>query len=264
MGKKLNNAPVYFALIQVRFNPVLALESYAAQIQESFRRNRFPDYQKVVTSTFNINTTRPIQDAPEQMPLEHSTRHIFSNKSGNSSFILDMGSLSFQTTNYDVFDVFSTQFLEGLDAVNKAVGLDYSERIGTRYLNAVFPKEGKTISDYLTPEILGLSEKIKGVHKHSFSETAARIEDTDIVARVFRSNTGGISFPPDLQPTTPDEKFRNLDGPNAIIDIDSFKIGREDFDLNTIKNHMEDIHDKLEAVFKIIATEKAYEEWAGK
>jgi uncharacterized protein (TIGR04255 family) len=39
MARKMTRAPVYFAIMQARFNPILALDSYAPQIQERFRKH---------------------------------------------------------------------------------------------------------------------------------------------------------------------------------------------------------------------------------
>lgn len=53
MGKKMENAPVYYVLAQVRFNAVLALEQYVPAIQDSLRKMGFPDYEKAVVATLS-------------------------------------------------------------------------------------------------------------------------------------------------------------------------------------------------------------------
>ena len=40
MSKKMTNAPVYFALAQVRFNAVLALDQYVSTILRQFQKGR--------------------------------------------------------------------------------------------------------------------------------------------------------------------------------------------------------------------------------
>lgn len=48
MGKKLSNAPVYYTVAQVQFNPVLDLDSYVPAIQAKMRDAHFPDFKKEV------------------------------------------------------------------------------------------------------------------------------------------------------------------------------------------------------------------------
>jgi uncharacterized protein (TIGR04255 family) len=59
MARKMTHAPVYFAIIQARFNPILALDSYAPQIQEHFRKHGFPDAQRGALAAFNLNPATP-------------------------------------------------------------------------------------------------------------------------------------------------------------------------------------------------------------
>ena len=43
MGK-WKNAPVVYVIVQVRFSPILSLQTYLPEIQEHFRRNSFPAF----------------------------------------------------------------------------------------------------------------------------------------------------------------------------------------------------------------------------
>ena len=61
MGKKMSRAPIYYALAQVRFNAVLALDQYVPTIQDDFRKVGFTDYQKVFLATINLASTDPAQ-----------------------------------------------------------------------------------------------------------------------------------------------------------------------------------------------------------
>lgn len=48
MGTKLSNAPVYYTVAQVQFNPVLDLDGYIPAIQSKMREAHFPDYKKEI------------------------------------------------------------------------------------------------------------------------------------------------------------------------------------------------------------------------
>ena len=76
-----------------------------------------------------------------------------------AGFALGSDYLTYQVTDYDVFETFCGTLLEGLETVHKAVGLSYVARIGVRYLDAVFPRADETLEQYLLPEVMGLSAK---------------------------------------------------------------------------------------------------------
>ena len=86
----------------------------------------------------------------------------------------------YQTTNYDTFYPFVVKLLEGLRLLHSAAGLNYSDRVGIRYLDAIVPRAGETISDYLRPYVLGLSDRLPDrTLVHSISETENYIWQND-------------------------------------------------------------------------------------
>jgi uncharacterized protein (TIGR04255 family) len=262
MGQKLKNAPVYFTIAQVRFNPVLALDSYAAAIQENMRKQGFPDAQEGVLATFNLMPVAGAEGAPPQVPVVQTKRYIFANMERTAGFLLDRGALSFQTTDYDVFESFSASFLMGLQIVHNVIGLAFSERIGIRYLDAVFPKSGDSLSNYLSASVLGLTGKLDGELVHSFSETVTRTSAANVVSRII-IQSGKVDFPPDLQPMalTLLPRFQKLDGLHATIDTDSSFEKRETFDLSNLANRLSAIHVEIGNSFKATVTNHALKNW---
>jgi uncharacterized protein (TIGR04255 family) len=264
MGTKMKAAPVYFTIAQVRFNPILSLETYAPQIQERLRKEGFPDAQKsfLATINLNLNVAPSSEGSPTQLPMAQTTRYLFGNMERTSGFILDQGALSFQTTEYDVFETFLADFLKGLRAVNDAVSLSYTDRIGIRYLDAVFPKAGETVRDYISASILGLTEKIDDTIVHSFSETLVKRENVNVRSRVIIQEAE-IGFPPDLQPQALSlgKRFQGLHGRHAIIDTDGWSESRERFDLDRIREQLWLIHSGIDKTFRASVTENALKAW---
>jgi uncharacterized protein (TIGR04255 family) len=260
MAKKMTNAPVYFALMQVRFNPILALDSYAPAIQERFRKRGFPDAQRGVRQTLNLNLAAP--GGPPQVPFGQTALYTFYNMNRTSGFILDQVALSFQTTEYDVFETFSGEFRQGLQSVHSGVELSYTDRIGFRYLDAVFPKENEHLGDYLNSSVLGLSEQFAGNVVHCFTETNLRIADVNVVARVIVRD-GEIGFPPDLitEAIPVASRFSALRGRHAILDTDGYFERREPFDLDRITDHLGKIHDEVTKAFRATVTPIALKAW---
>jgi uncharacterized protein (TIGR04255 family) len=262
MARKMTHAPVYFAIVQARFNPILALDSYAPQIQEHFRKHDFPDAQRGALATFNLNLAAPTEESAPQVPIVHTARYTFFNIDRTAGFILDQGGLSFQTTEYDLFDTFSGTFRHGLQVVHDAVNLSFTDRIGFRYLDAVFPKAGESLRDYLNVSVLGLGESFQEATVHSFSETRLRSADINVVARVITQN-GGVGFPPDLLPNpvrVPD-RFQILQGHHAILDTDGFLERRETFSLDRVSDHLRLIHDEIAKAFRATVTPHAIKAW---
>ena len=259
---KMTHAPVYFVIVQVRFNPLLALESYAPKIQDQFRHHGFPDYQAGRLATFNLAIVNSTDGGAPQVPVSQLMRYSFSNMEKTAAFTLDQGSLSLQTTDYDVFESFSEIFLRGLRIINDAVSLSYTDRIGVRYLDAVFPKSGESLSDYLHSGALGLHGKLDGTLMHAFSETLVKIGPINIVARSIVQN-GQIGFPPDLQPMTLTVAQRFLDstGLHAILDTDGSHESRASFDLDHVKSVLYEVHSSVTTAFKATVTEGATQAW---
>lgn len=263
MGTRMKLAPVYFTLAQVRFNPILALDNYVPDLQNKLRLQGFPNVQKAMLATFNFNISNPNEAQSPQVPVSQVARYIFSDMDKTEGFILDQGSLAFQTTNYDVFESFSATFLTGLKIVHEAVKLSYTDRIGVRYLDAIYPKTDEQLSKYLTESVLGIYKKIDGELVHSFQETRIKNGKITVIARTVIQD-GGIGFPPDLLPTTGllvSERFRNLRGPHAILDTDGAHEQRDPFDLRQVEARLSIVHSAVIEAFNATITDHAIRAW---
>ena len=265
MGKIMKSAPVYFTVAQVRYNPILSLATYIPNIQEHFRKHRFPDFKKGVFMTLSLSPQLQQQIGQEQPPMPTPTeRYHFGNQENTKSFILEQGSLAFQATEYETFEAFSTELLEAMEVLNKAVGLSFVERVGLRYLDAVIPQAGETLKEYLVPEVMGLYGKLAGDVQHSFSETLTQIDDGAVMCRIVIQN-GQIGFPPDLlqlMSLRVAERFTKTVGAHAIIDTDAFHQKRVVFSLPEAKKTLNMLHDRADKAFRATVTEHALAVWA--
>lgn len=264
MGQGMKFAPVYFTIVQARFNPILSLDSYAPQIQEKLRKAGFPDFQKAMKTTLNIPAAglQPDQSV-SQGPLSQTLLYVFGDMERTSIFLLEPGALSFQTTHYDVFETLLSSFRKGLEAVEEAVSLSYTDRIGLRYLDAVFPKTGETLRDYICPGLLGLAEGFQddGL-TYAFSENLTRQQGINVRLRAI-IHDGKVEFPPDLLPLTLglDERFAKLQGLHAIMDTDGWFESREKFSLENVLQQLGRIHQEIDKTFRASVTENALKVW---
>ena len=213
-------------------------------------------------ATLNLGVVSAQAGGFQQFPIVQQKRHSFCDMERTSGFILDQNALTFVTTEYDIFQKFSRQFVDGLDVVHDIVSLNYIDRIGLRYLDAVFPTQGKTLSDYLNHSVVSLAEKTKGNLVHYFSETNLRFEDTNVVVRVI-SQDGRVGFPPDLTPSVLNvaERFQAPSGRHAVLDTDGWYEGREIFDRGRLVERLEIIHENIKGAFLATITPYALKAW---
>ena len=260
MGQTRGSAPVYFVLAQVRFNPILSLEAYIDDIQELLRRE-YPDFQRQQTMTLVVAPGGPQGVTTPQKTSQ--TRYLFGNMDKTAGFILDAASLAFQTTDYQGFSAFSEALRRGLTAVHDKVGLSFSERAGIRYLNAVYPGAEETLGYYLIPEIQGLSEKLVGSLAHAFSETRGQNEAGHAVVARTLIHDGAVGFPPDLVNTQLKvaERFMELKGRHAILDIDAAVEQRLAFAVSGVTSQLDALHGTAKGMFQTLVTDQARQAW---
>ncbi|WP_459199279.1 TIGR04255 family protein [Ralstonia pseudosolanacearum] len=264
MGKKLNNAPVYYTVAQVQFNPVLNLDGYIPAIQAKMREAHFPDFKHELIQRLVLpfGGMEPGQMAPPAVTPQ--SRYLFGDIAGSTQFLLETNALSFQTTNYHTFETFSESLLKGLGILDDALHLDFVERIGLRYLDAVQPsKEGESLKDFLVPEVLGLSLRGEGQLQHSISETVVATQAGQLVSRVFIRH-GHIGLPTELSTLAPsiNPRLTQREGLHAIIDTDSSISHREVFELAKVGARLTALHEEIGKSFRAMVTDHALASWA--
>jgi uncharacterized protein (TIGR04255 family) len=268
MGQKMKNAPVYYTLAQVRHNPILRLGAYVPDIQDRMRKAGFPDHQRTSTLVVPLMlgaTTDGQPDAQRSVPRQ-SERHLFLSSDGSRGFIVEESAFSFQTTEYDTFEPFLDAFLTGFGIVHECIKLDFIERVGIRYLDAVVPPEGSPdeLVKYLNPGVLGLAGQLPdGVAIGlSVSETHIPLSDANLLSRTI-VRSGPLGFPMDLEPQglTVPERFKQVNGLHAIIDTDASQTGRRDVDLASLRDLMVMLHDKIRMAFDASVTKHALAAW---
>jgi uncharacterized protein (TIGR04255 family) len=263
MSRQMKNAPVYFTIAQVRFNPILSLSTFIPGIQEDFRKHNFADFKKAVAMTFAFGPVVNKETENQMPPAQPLERYVFSDTANTQNFLLEHGALSFQSTRYEVFETFVAELMKGLGLLDQMVGgLSFVERVGLRYLDAVIPREGETLGQYLIPEALGLYGRLKGRTKHTFSETMAEGAEGSLISRAIIQE-GPVGFPPDLllnelQITQP---FANFNGTHAILDTDAFIAERMPFNLGEVKKRLGVLHDRINEAFRALVTPHALDIW---
>ena len=266
MGKKFKSAPVFFTIMQVKFNPILSLPNYVAELQERLRKAGYPDMQQGFVATINLGSdaaSAAAEGKNQIIPVQHNVRFVFGNMNRTAAFTLDPTAISFQVTEYEVFESFLAEFMKGLEAVHQTIGLTYTERLGLRYLDAVMPKQNEALKSYLASSILGLFEKVPGTEVYSLAETVLNAGEINVRSRVV-TQTGTLAIPPDLLGLglSVPERFRNLSGRHAVLDTDGWTESRESVDIARIQQKFDKIHDVIISAFRASVTDHALKVWA--
>lgn len=261
MGTKMANQPLFYTLVQVKFNTIANMVDYAPKVQEILRHKDFPDY---LSESLQQMTIQVQNDGTAPIPVHSEVqRWFFHNADKTSGYILLSDSLIYQSTAYEDFSHFSTKLIEGLEVVSEAVGgLAFVERIGMRYLDAVIPNEGETLQQYLDASLVGGLSNTIGRIGHKLTETLSLTEIGTLIARSLITS-GGLPVPPDLFPLSLslDKKFENQFGEVAVLDTDHFWSGRESFNLTLVKDRLDSLHSDVSATFLASVTPFARKAW---
>ena len=269
MGKKIKHAPVYFAIAQVRHNPVLRMGDYVTQIQESMRLAGYPDFKRTVVLAFNFVANAPgsatLPGDPQVPTPQQVERFTFANAECTRGFIVENNALSLQATEYDTFESFAGEFFKGLQIIHDTVKIAYVERVGTRYLDAVVPKEGESgLPKYLKREVLGLAQVLADdiSVSRSISETHFQASAGRVLARAI-IQSGPLGFPLDLQPMGVNvaPRFSAVRGVHAILDTDASYEGRHPFDMAWLRERLDGLHTNVRAAFDSSVTPHALHVW---
>lgn len=260
MGEKWRNPPVFYTVAQLKFNPVLNMEKYLPEIQDRLRKRGFPEIRQASHAHLRLNV-----DAKKVQSRE-TTRWCFSDKLRTQAYILTTESLAYHTTNYEDFQQFSQQVLNGLEDVHNVVKLDHLARVGLRLLDAIVAIPSLSVEDALNPKLFGAFSELGGQLAHTYLETVQRIENRQLISKVFVV-ANGLPIPPDLHPlplSLPD-RLRGLQGKIATLDNDcssnesvEFRDGLEQ---ERIAQKLRSLKDSLNEAFKCATTDLARKEW---
>lgn len=158
----LESAPLDRVICQVRFPPIMSigLEEFVAGFQEAIR----PDYP--LMSQFGLARFQMIfQAAPggaEMVPPGASQLpppmrgYRFDTADHLWRLFLTPEFLALETSKYDDRDGFMTRLGKAFHALGAHIGPAHTTRLGVRYIDRIGGEPLKRISDFFSPELLGL------------------------------------------------------------------------------------------------------------
>lgn len=262
---KMSKAPVYYVLAQARFNPIHAMGKYVADIQDQLRRQGYTFFEQ--QKTMRLQFSKAEADVSPEPKVEQMDSWIIATGERTAGFILTTSSLTFQTTHYETWERFMSEFLYGLEIINKTVALSYISRLGLRYLNAVLPASNEKASQYFVAGLHGVDfpfEKNYSSYESVLKTECGSSYKGTMVTRVLQINDL-LGFPPDIIPYGLLLKASfDIKEPkqHAIIDIDHFLEEQTSLDLKKIKDQLSLLHAAIKEVFWVIVTDYAKKQWS--
>lgn len=262
MAPRLTHAPVFFTLAQMRFNPDLELDKIVPALQNDLRGAGFPDFEPTEVQAIDF------QQKGQEFSFSQNRikRYIFRNKEKTAAVMIDSSSLTYELTDYPIFEEFSGHFMNALSILNNHRPIEYCERTGMRMLDAIQPKGDDKVSDYVAPQALGLSDLFSdiGEHQQSFAESRFSDGSRNLIVRTLRAKNG-VHAPPDLQPIRLNikDRFTKYKGEVVMLDSDCFKEhDRIGFNEQQARDDLRSLKDGLSESFYSIVTDYARETWA--
>lgn len=265
MSKQMSNPPLYYVLGQVQFNPITAVGRYIPDIQDALRKKGYPLFSQQIHMQLQFTN---VAGAAGEPSVNQITHFLFTRSDKSFGFVLGPEFLTLHTTNYSNREDFIEELLEGLNAVHEVLQLDHVSRIGLRYIDAVVPRHGEELEDYLSESLHGISvgsaKPIQSTYEMVCqTECGPVISEGTLVSRYFKLN-GALGLPPDLNlgELQPKEKFVGVgDVRHGIIDVDHYVQGMIPVELHSIKKQMVNINDAVRVVFDAMTSDHAREVW---
>lgn len=263
---KMKNAPVYYALVQVRFNPIVAMAKYIDDIQDSLRHQAYTLFERQEIT--HLQLAKMTGDTPVEPKVEQTVSWLMTTEGRGAGFILTTTSLTFHTTHYDTNEKFIPELLRGLKIINDVVKLEHISRLGLRYLNAILPKEDETVAQYLSSGLHGINfsaERSYSLNESVFqTECSPLLPKGTIIARVIQAKSA-LGYPPDIVPygLIPMPRFDIKEAQShGIIDIDHFVEGIMPLNFEKIEEQLKSLHAIIKLAFEATITDHAKRIWS--
>lgn len=255
---KLHNDPLSLVLCQIRFSKVRRMPEFIPQIHDLLRKAGFPEDVSATVQQVMIVPGKP----PEIIERKQDE---FRSKDNQWSLTISEDVLVLVTTNYDRFEGFATRLKRCLEIVDQIAEIHHGSisRIGLRYVDVINPGPNETFRDYLQNSLHGPKSSVFTDSEHRLHlESVGRTAIGTMIVRITQNDQGNV-LPPDIFHKPMNHKMKIAPG-NVItlVDTDHFVEGAWDYDLESIINTTNELHEAINAAwFNDLVTPEALKQW---
>jgi uncharacterized protein (TIGR04255 family) len=258
MGVKMKNAPIFYTIAQIQFNPILSMKKFVPDIQDQLRKE-YPDFreERVNNLQIAVSVNQP------QLQTRSSHRWLFIDQKRASGFILYPESLIFHTTAYETSESFFGSLMSGMEVVDRIAHLSYVEKVALRTLDAVVPEPGRSLEQYLSPRVLGFYKTFDGELQHNITECIMRIPPGgQLISRIVILK-GRLGLPMELFPMALEvaPRFQHVNADHAILDIDRSEQERFKFTNSELHTRLQRVKQGATDAFRQSVLQQALEFW---
>lgn len=249
---RLSQAPVVYALCELRFSPILKMAEMVPDIQERLRAN-YEEFEEERITGVKL-------EQGGQTSVQSDIRWRFEDANRRSGFVLYNASFVYHTTAYGDFEDFAAATLQGFAAVDEVAKVRRLHRVGLRYVDLIEGRGDVSADHFVHPLLRGFGNEIEAreqVSQYVFSglTTVGRL-----TLRATRSQHE-LPLPPDLLPgALKPARAPKADSPSFFLDTDHATENKAvvPSDLEKI---LRDLKAPISAAFKRAITEKAVAAW---
>lgn len=258
----LPRSPLVVVLGQVRFSPILMMESYIPAIQNELRRSGFPGFRKGVIDEVTWSFAQNASAEPAVETVKRPRWEFFS-VDAKWRIVLTEDALTIATSEYVQYEEPFERFIRtALTAVDTSAALQVVTRLGLRYVDLVQASPGESLGEYLHANLLGVPAEKLGMHEATpYIQIRGTTEAGLMVVRCVFTDTGQ-SIPPDLADLELPVRTHPPAGTTvAILDFDHFAPVQIPFELDETMDRLSDLHNTLDVAFRNSVTPTALERW---
>jgi len=256
---KLPRAPLIFVLAQVKFTPVLKMESYVPDIQEYLRHHGFPKYRQENISNIIIGS---------EAKAEIVKRWVFEDPANHRQIVLTTEAVVFQTTAYDTFDTFLSHLTLATEPLAQYARIELIQQIGLRYVDLLAKIDGLESSELLAPGLRGIPVSAMELQQGAFS-FAMQFQTSCGVLTIRSIQLMGLPAPAILPPdigqislTLPDWVSKAQDP--RMLDFDHVTQRNIPFTKDSLSEELNKLHQYTDRAFRSASTPEALAAWSRK
>lgn len=260
------NAPLVFVLAQVRFLPSSQIDLDA--MRNNLRKELPEEFAKInAVMGFNMTIEHVIEVGQTANGKQVVLGYDFQSIDQKAVVRLAADAVTLAVNKYTNFPDF-LKLWSTVMATLGTLGVNEVMRVGLRYVDFIYPREGKVPEDYMQEPFdyrkstavtgaIGVAETSVHMQEYAFEEGRMRIQ--------YARGIGQPALPLELQglqDVAPVHSRVSHFGPTAILDTDRWIDGPRPSDVDSLQKDFRLLHTDLSNAFKQLTTQMAQSEWA--